>query len=335
MLKFCDSPFSTIHIENHGEVHLCLCTPWHTKGSIGNLYESSLEDLWNSTWMQDFRNTVYDQSFKYCNTHYCWKIHNLDKIESFENIDIPRLPTIIYLQDLDDNCNLKCASCRNEQRYTDRINPDVDKILTQLTKLYKDFDRPVYISADGSGEFFSSRSYLNFLSNENLPKHFYFYINTNGTLINKNIDLITKRKDKIKCLTFSLDAASSETYRQLRGHSFTTVVSGIRKVKKLGINVVAQFVVQQKNYHEIMIYKNLCDDLGVDFIGLQGLNRWPHMTDQWWAENSLENNLHIDYNLFENLINKFKKADNVSVGGNIETVLQNYQNTKNNLIFPS
>ena len=98
MLKYCDSPFSTIHIENKGEVHLCLCEPWHTKGKIGNIYETGLSELWNSEWMQDFRNTVYDQSFKYCNPNSCWKVNNLDEIETFKNLDIPKLPTIVYLQ---------------------------------------------------------------------------------------------------------------------------------------------------------------------------------------------------------------------------------------------
>ena len=79
-------------------------------------------------------------------------------------------------------------------------------MLSHLIDVYQDFDRPVYISADGSGEVFSSRSYLDFLQNDKLPEHFNFYINTNGTLINKNIGLIEKIKDKIKALTFSLDA---------------------------------------------------------------------------------------------------------------------------------
>jgi len=325
MLKYCDSPFSTIHIEHKGEVHLCLCTPWHTKGKIGNIYDTGLRELWNSKWMQDFRSTIYDQSFKYCNPDSCWKVNNLDEIETFKDLDIPKLPTIVYLQDLDDNCNLKCPSCRLSLRYKDTTNPEVDRLLSHLTDVYQDFDRPVYISADGSGEFFSSRSYLNFLQNDTLPKHFNFYINTNGTLINKNIDLIEKRKDKIKSLTFSLDAATPETYHRIRGHNFATVISGIKKVKALGINVVAQFVVQQENYKEITQYQDLCKDLGVDFVGLQGLNRWEHHSNEWWEANRLEDNTLVDLHLLSEQIIKFKQADNVSVGGNIEALIRNSQ----------
>ena len=325
MYDFCDSPFSTIHIHNNGDVHLCLCTPWHSKGPIGNLNDKSLYELWNSEWMDDFRNTVYDQSFKYCNRESCWKIHNLDKVESLENIDIPELPTIIYFQNLDDNCNLQCPSCRTSLRYSKEFNPNVDRILLPLVELYKDFDRPVTFSADGSGEFFSSESYLNFLRQENLPDIFQFYINTNGTLINKNIDLIEKHKDKIKCLTFSFDAATPETYKKIRGHNLKTVISGIKKVRELGIGVVAQFVVQQQNYHEIMMYKNLCTELGVEFIGLQGINFWDHMNPQWWEQNKLYDNPLIDYDLLDQLIEEFKQTDNVSVGGNIITALEHHK----------
>lgn len=335
MLNYCDAPFSTIHIENKGEVHLCLCSPWHTKGHIGNIYDTSIKELWNSEWIQDFRRTVYDQSFKYCNPNFCWKIHNLDQVATLENLDIPLLPTVIYLQDLDDNCNLQCASCRTQLRYKDRVNPEVDKVLSHLIEAYQNFDRPVFISADGSGEFFSSRSYLNFLGSKNLPENFYFYINTNGTLINKNIKLIEQRKNRIKCLTFSLDAATPETYKKIRGHSFATVISGMQKAKALGINVVAQFVVQQKNYTEIVEYKKICQNLGVDFIGLQGINRWPHQTDQWWEENCLENNPNVNLDILDEQVTEFKKADNVSVGGNIEALITQHRQNRHNLIFKS
>lgn len=323
MLNFCDSPFSTINIQNKGDVYLCLCRPWTTKGKIGNIYDTGLRELWNGEWMQDFRSTIYDQSFKYCNPDRCWKANNLDKIETFQGLDIPALPTIIQLQDLDDNCNLKCPSCRLGLRYTDKPNPEVDKVLNHLIDVYQDFDRPVYISADGSGEFLSSRSYLNFLQRDNLPEHFYFYINTNGTLINKNIDLIERRKDKIKAFTFSLDAATPETYTRIRGHNFATVLSGIKKVKALGINVVAQFVVQQQNYKEITMYHELCQDLGVDFIGIQGLLHWGHPSDEWWAANRLEDNPAVDLDVLREQIIKFKKADSVSVGGTLDALLRN------------
>ena len=80
---------------------------------------------------------------------------------------------------------------------------------------------------------------------------------------------------------------------------------------------------QQENYKEITQYHDLCKDLGVDFVGLQGLNRWGHVSDKWWEENRLEDNPSVDLNILEEQITTFKKADNVSVGGNIEGLIRN------------
>ena len=95
MLKFCSSPFDTVNIHAPGLVGLCLCSGWHTRGFIGDLRSQSLTEIFKSKAVQEFRDTIFTQTFQYCNTHTCGKIWNLESIPNFDGIDKhPTLPTL-------------------------------------------------------------------------------------------------------------------------------------------------------------------------------------------------------------------------------------------------
>ena len=72
-------------------------------------------------------------------------------------------------------------------------------------------------------------------------------------------------------------------------------MQGVKKAIELGIDVTAQMVVQHGNYKEILDYRDMCLDLGVTFMGLQKINKWSHMSLDWWKINNVENNTSVDY----------------------------------------
>ena len=322
MLKFCSSAWDTINIDNSGSIGTCQCPAWHTRGPIGNLHQSSLREILNSTNSQKFKNSIIDQSYRYCNKSLCPRLHNLPFFAGFVRIDDAQLPTTVHLT-VDTNCNLKCASCRNSQVYSTDIDPNAKHVFDSLCKEYKNFDQPVMVYGDGSGDCFASAAWREFLNRDNLPKCFQFNLTTNGNLITKNLDIINKIRSQLHSVIVSLDAATAETYKKIRGGNFDLVLDGIKELTNLKIIVHTQYVLQYQNYRELIQYQDLAKSMGVETYGVQKLFRWPHMNDQWWLENRLENNPKVDQDLLYKSLQQVVADPTCNKGSGIDALLQN------------
>lgn len=325
MLKFCNAPWNIVAIHANGDVAPCLCRSWHTRGAVGNLHQNSLEEIFNGPQMQEFRNSIIDQSFRFCRKEACGKLWNLDLIENFNNIQIPRLPTTIFFQDLDYSCNLKCPSCRLEPIYSKEVNPDAEFVLNAIKAEYQDFNTKVMICGDGQGEMFASSAYLNFFKSNDLPRCFRLAINTNGNLLTKRLDLLEKLHDReqIAAIAVCFDATNPKTYKKIRGGRFDLVTQGVREVISRGMNVTAQMVVQYENYRQILDYRDMCLDFGVAHMGLQKLLRWKHMTDVWWNFNNIDRNPDVDYDWLIPALQEFKQTPNSGICGGLESLIAN------------
>lgn len=321
MLKFCGESFDTVNIHESGLVGPCLCKVWHTKGFMGNLNTNTLTELFSNEWIQEFRRTIFDQSFNHCNPDQCGKFWNLDQLVSLDHIDpLPVLPTNIHLH-LDENCNLKCASCRNSNIYSKEVNPRAAKILDVLADDYKDFDKKVFVYGDGTGDIFASSAYQQFLRSDRVPKCWNFCFTTNGNLITKNLDLIDQISTQIDLVIVSLDAATANTYRDIRGGVFEIVLDGIRELVARGIKVSTQYVVQYKNYQEVREYVDLCKSIGVRHIGLQKIDRWGHLNNSWWQANQIDRNPNVDYDFLIKALTDFKQDPQIGLCGGLEQLL--------------
>lgn len=304
MAKICSAPWNTISIVPDGGVFSCLCAAW-THRVIGNLLEQSLADIYsNSIALDELRDRVYNGDYRFCNETMCPNVHSLDRIPvGVEHADlvVQNLPTTINLG-IDKNCNLKCPSCRSERTFDKSIDPVVWKILENLQQTYKEFTSPVHVFCDGSGDLFTSEAYNKFLFGGELPECFRLSITTNGNLISKKMPQILGIKNQIINVIVSLDAATSETYAITRGGDFNIVLAGIKQLRDAGIKVNLQFVLQKANYRELIPYKEIANKLKVSF-GVQLLNRWDHMSDEYWAENSIDDKTDIDLkSLYEELL---------------------------------
>lgn len=321
MLKYCSSAWDTIQIFKNGLVSFCMCSDWHNSSPAGNLHYNSLSEIINSTNSQKFKNSIIDQSYRYCNKSLCPRLHNLQLIDNFNSVDLLQLPTTLSLA-VDKNCNLKCASCRNSQVYSTDIDPNTKHVFDSLCKEYTNFDQPVIVHGDGAGDCFASAAWREFLNSDNLPKCFKFSLTTNGNLITKNLDIIDKIKSQIHSVTVSLDAATAETYKKIRGGNFNLVLDGIKELTNLKIMVHTQYVLQYQNYQELTQYQNLAKSMGVETFGIQKLFRWPHMNDQWWLENQLENNRKVDKDLLYRSLQKVVVDPKCSRGSGIDALFQ-------------
>lgn len=323
MLKFCSSPYNTVAIHADASVSSCLCAGWHKYGSnMGNLNQNSLTEIFANHHFKNFRSSILDQSFKYCIKEECAKMWNLDQISDISAIDnYPKLPTKMNVQ-IEKNCNLKCASCRNEVIWSKEINPQVEKILSTLVQDYQDFNEKVWFQCDGFGDIFASRAYQNFFRRDDLPKCFDFNLTTNGNLITKNLDLIEKLKPQIFSLCVSFDSANEQTYKEIRGGKFDLILDGVRECVKMGVTRVnASFVTQKKNYLEILDYYNLCKSLGISHIGISKIDRWWHMSDAWWQENQIDDNPTVDYKFLVSALKTIKNDPDVGMCGGLENLI--------------
>lgn len=320
MSKFCLAPWNSIHITHSGNISSCFCNVWHKKGYNGNILTTSLVELFNNKWQQEFRDTVLDQSFKYCNANSCIDYWRLDEVPNFDFIpNLPNLPTTLQLQ-IDSDCNLSCGICRDKLVYSPKVNTTAYSILEKLTAEYQGFDHKVNVHCDGSGDIFVSAAYQKFLRNEQLPDCFHFNFQTNGNLLTKNADLITKFKNRIEMVEVSIDAATDATYKLVRGGNFTQVKQGIELLKSQGITVWTQFVVIQQNYLEMLDYVKMCKELGVDHICLQLVSHKQHMTKTWWAANKIDNNSDIDYDFFNSALALLDQDPQVEISGGLKFI---------------
>jgi MoaA/NifB/PqqE/SkfB family radical SAM enzyme/SAM-dependent methyltransferase len=173
-------------------------------------------------------------------------------------------------------CNLRCVMCHNS---CGLLYPEWYVDLDTIRQI-RDFSlKPsicrLAVSLTGSGEFFLHpqwKEILSILSEGNCD----IEILTNGTLLSKeDIDFIWSKS--VKKLQFSVDAASSETYRKIRGANFEVVLENIRYAcnsqnRKM---VPMSFVVIKENLDEMREFVQMAYSLGADGVVFQSLHARP------------------------------------------------------------
>lgn len=320
-MKYCSAPWDTAHINYSSQMSSCFCGAWHKKGEMGSAAVQPISFLFNSQSQQEFRTSIVDQSFKYCKADTCVNFYRMDQVDQISyDPNKVYLPTTLQLQ-IDPVCNLKCGICRPGNIYYTKARPEAVKILNNIATEYQNFEGKVNVHCDGSGEVFVSRAYLDFFRREDLPKCFHFNIQTNGNLITKNMDIILKLQSQLEMVVVSLDAATEETYKIVRGGNFSIVLDGIVELKKLGIKVWTEYIVQTANYQEIPAYVKLCKELGVNKISLQLMSFMNHMTPDWWNANSVEASPTVDKQYLISILTELKNDPQVEICGGLEHLI--------------
>ena len=323
--KFCRLPFDSLQIDADGDVQLCDCQ-LHMPYTIGNIYQDTLENIWLSEDAARIRQSVIDEDFTYCNWA-CTHLHtltprpeNLPKVRDF--------PRTIKL-DMDRSCNLKCPSCR-EDIIIEKNSTKIDKQIELYEKIKQwglaNPEKELLLLPTAIGEIFASHSGLQFLKSlidypyDNLK----IRITTNGTLINRNRELIKNINHLIDSLSVSIDAATPETYSVVRGGDWTELMSGLEFVKSnITEKLNLSFCIQKNNYHEIEQFADLADRFGAT-IAYQKLADWGHWNIAWWHDNNVLDRTRDTFNLTLDSIEcvQEKYPGLVGVAGDISKYLE-------------
>lgn len=308
IMKFCGSPWKQITVHHDGTVQSCLCGAWNRAGVIGNLLEQSMADIMRSDAVRRLRDSVKDQTFSLCNDicPYKWTAAEVERFPAYSNDPDP-MPDEILLG-IDYNCNLKCPMCRIGSTFEKKVEPTAQAILDRLAESYRDTTRPTVLQMDGAGDVFASEAWKQFLRRDDIPECFTFHMITNGNLVTKNKDLILEHRHRISSVDVSLDATTDDVYSQVRGGRLSIVVGGMEWMRSQGIRTTISFVVQSRNYQQMLDCWRLAQRLGCHSVNFQGIKRYPHMTDDYWRHTRLEDNPAVDMTALREALTELSNA---------------------------
>ena len=273
--KYCSKLYTWLEVDMHGKAWLC-CPSW-LPYSIGNVLESSLEEIWNSDKAKELRNQIFTGDWKYCQHEFCPLIAG-DNLPNLADIDNPptntvaNLPTHINFSN-DESCNLKCPSCRvdkilfTEGPLYERRKLVNDKMYTML--FAKPTDRFFSIHVTGSGDPFASKIYRDMLSkiDGNDFPNLEVSLQTNGVMFTqKNWQRISKIHNNLRRIAISFDAGTKDTYENKTrlGGDWDLLLENCKYLDRQvldypNIHIAYDFVVQLDNFHEMRRYIRLIE----------------------------------------------------------------------------
>jgi MoaA/NifB/PqqE/SkfB family radical SAM enzyme len=187
-------------------------------------------------------------------------------------------------------CNLQCVICHHGNGAMPTRN-HLDT--TVIAKLSNFLAQAKWIELQGVGEPLLSPSFWKTLDLLPHGQGIYMKIHSNGTLLTEErIDRLLN--SPLTLISISLDAASAETYRKIRGADFHRVISNIRELvrrRNLGasrrLTITINMTLMRENIEELPAFVDLAADLGVDGIAfwplhdIDYMNEWRTTKQAW------------------------------------------------------
>lgn len=286
-----------------GDVFLC-CPGW-LKKPIGNLKDSTLEELWANEIAKEIRESMHDGSFKFCDETLCPHLQALDTGRPravYSPIENRELPSSSYAETLmskvegsvpigpreisvafDPTCNLSCPSCRRKpivyHTKTDEWAA-ANKMADEVIKAYPHLRR---LKLAGNGDPFASPLYGKMLDAIDAKKHpqLRVMLHTNALLLTPTRwRELEKAWECIDTIEVSVEAGTAETYAiNRRGGSFETLLErlefiGELRQKQIMKRFLVSCVVQENNFREFKSYVELGRRVHADVIVFSRLNDW-------------------------------------------------------------
>lgn len=227
---FCPMPFERLYLYST-TAHICGPHPSNYV-SVGNIQkEKDLDKLWNGPMAKTYREAVLSGSFFFCHNKRCRYIYS-GLLQKKEDVTDPFYRQIIdnnllqieggpsYLNiGIDSRCNLQCKMCGAKSvEKPEETKERLDEIVKYMKKYNFKNLRTLFIA--GSGEVFFNSIYSEILDNLDqfhMPRLEKIIIKSNGVLLDRHVDLITKLSKKYRiCVSISVDGIRPETYRMIR-----------------------------------------------------------------------------------------------------------------------
>ena len=278
-VKICGMALQFVIVNPNGDVQSCCFTNSENQ-VIGNLFENTLEEVWNGEKNFHILDSLAKGDYSVCDSTWCpYLINGKPKgnLPLWEIDEIPKFPLGVSLS-YDLTCNYNCTSCRDvhkndveTQKKHDMLADMMDEYLPHMKTIF----------ANGWGEVFVSSRILKQLASWKplSPKEeISVMITSNGSLFNernwKKIENLGQYNLRVQISVMSFD---DHLHRTLSGTNvpISVIEDNLRFVKKLrdeGIvnKFVISSVVQDRNFRTMPDFVRHClEEFDPDEIQLQ------------------------------------------------------------------
>ena len=311
----CMYPFERIEILPRGEVYTCCSANLKHNYYIGNIYEQSFDEIWNSERVLKLRYSVSNGNFEYCMENCTW-LHreNIgskadtdstdpiverteeDYVDNWKKCRVECSPHVIALS-CDETCNLTCPTCRNAAKALGKAEAErlYERLESVIRPMLKDCEQ---LDALGSGDIFASYALTRFFKTLTADE----FPNLKLKIVT-NLQLLTLEKwnemnnlwSIPMKLFVSVDAAEKETYeKNRRGGDWEVLcanLSFIREWRKRADNNIEflclNFVVQENNFRQIEDFVKFGEEYGADVVEFQKLGNWGTFSDKEFRKRNI------------------------------------------------
>lgn len=289
--RFCDLPWILAEVHAGGSVYVC-CPRYSDGKTIGNIFENSPDEVWNSPAAIAFREGVLAGDFRMCHPVQCPLIAGkslpvktaltdpaMREVVRNNITRSPRGPRAVKLAH-DDSCNLSCPSCRDHV-----IVAKKDK-QKELDRVLKDFILPFVADAQilelaGDGDPFASKHYRDILAltAANHP-NLKISLHTNAVLCDGRSWNELALEGRVHSVLVSIDAAKKETYDVVRRNGdWERLNDNLRMLgekRKTGAVrwLTFAFVVQSRNFAEMADFVRFAKSHNADKVSFSLIYRW-------------------------------------------------------------
>jgi len=171
-----------------------------------------------------------------------------------------------------DRCNLRCTHCYQDD-YSGSNELDLSglkRIADEIIRTLSIWNKVGDIAITGGEPLVKKEVFhlINYL--ESFDEISSVDILSNGTLINEGIVEQIRDLNKVRCVQISLDGASAESNDAIRGKgTFEEALTGIRLLRKSGINVNVMFTLQRRNVEDIPAIIDLAVVEGISSLTIE------------------------------------------------------------------
>lgn len=320
-------------MDTRGNANMCLCPAWQPT-TIGNVFESTIDQLLDSPLAQDIRRSIIDGTYEYCNENQCPLLIN-NQLNQWDSV-----PTSIQDQLADSSkysmpyeiafhgdrtCNLSCPSCRTHvikvpEHELHQQQQLADMVYNNL--FARPTDQHINFITSGAGEVFASTLLLSLLSNikiDDFP-NLKLNLHTNALLARARWHRLEHLERNISQVTVSIDAADADVYQIVRrGGIWTDLLDNMHFIKdkknQLGFELHARMIVQQRNYHQISQFYELCQLFCVDRVEYSRLIDWKSWSRSEFRKNDVFDHEHPERSLAKTHIDQIRDLPGVWLEG--------------------
>lgn len=307
---YCKQPFTRAEIDKFGDVYNC-CR-FHLPIKLGNIYENTFEEIWNSKNAIKIREHILRGDYSLCNQDACSHLLNKNNNQDIHTENLKPLMEkgpkhVSFCHDKE--CNIACIICRDEiWRNTDTELQNLnDRIETMFLPMLKDTE---IVTISAHGDPFGSRHSRLLIKKirENYPD-IKFEIFTNGTLFTPENIKDLGIENNFYNIQISIHSASKETYSKMVRNGelyFDKLMTNLDYASELSqkyhFDFYLYFVVTSLNYKDIPAFIELGTKLKAK------PTMWEYRDEQLQSENKhpeyvITNKNHPEYKNLIDVLN--------------------------------